>query len=153
MLAWIPLLPLLGFIVNITLARKLSRKVIGAIASLAMLAAFVVANCYSTSLGLPARLDAELSDRRPLVDRGDAGVDAKGCQRLDDELRPGLVVQRAHLNLCGFGEKIKRRKLPAVSRGAAYGELSLVRFQSLVRRGGDDDSVFHLIAFTKLLTP
>ena len=42
MLIWIPLLPLLGFLVNAAAGRRLSRSVSGAIASLAMLAAFVV---------------------------------------------------------------------------------------------------------------
>jgi NADH-quinone oxidoreductase subunit L len=42
MLLWIPLLPLLGFLVNICLARRLSRRAAGVIASSAMLAAFAI---------------------------------------------------------------------------------------------------------------
>ena len=42
MLIWIPLLPFIGFLINNFGARKLPEKVIGAVASLAMLAAFAV---------------------------------------------------------------------------------------------------------------
>ena len=42
MLFWIPLLPFIGFAINTFAARRLPAKAIGAIASLAMFAAFVV---------------------------------------------------------------------------------------------------------------
>src|ERR1044072_4281397 len=42
MLLWIPLLPFAGFLVNSFGARTLPKKVVGAVASLAMLAAFAV---------------------------------------------------------------------------------------------------------------
>ena len=55
MLLWIPLLPLIGFLINNFGARKLPEKVIGTVASLAMLAAFgVSAVAVSQLSSLPA---------------------------------------------------------------------------------------------------
>ncbi len=55
MLLWIPLLPFIGFLVNNFGARKLPEKVIGAVASLAMLAAFGVSVIAVSQLAsLPA---------------------------------------------------------------------------------------------------
>src|SRR5687768_10062425 len=55
MLLWIPLLPFIGFLINNFGARKLPEKVIGAVASLAMLAAFGVSVMAVSQLSsLPA---------------------------------------------------------------------------------------------------
>ena len=55
MLLWIPLLPFIGFLINNFGARKLPEKAIGAIASLAMLAAFGVSVVAVSQLSsLPA---------------------------------------------------------------------------------------------------
>jgi NADH-quinone oxidoreductase subunit L len=55
MLFWIPLLPLVGFLINNFGARKLPEKVIGAVASLAMLGAFGVSVMAVSQLAsLPA---------------------------------------------------------------------------------------------------
>src|SRR5262245_48854974 len=42
MLLWIPLLPFVGFLVNMSLARRLSPRAVGVVASTAMLAAFAI---------------------------------------------------------------------------------------------------------------
>ncbi len=61
MLFWIPLLPFIGFVINTVGARRLPAKAIGAIASLAMFAAFVV------SVIAVGRLTAEPADSREIV--------------------------------------------------------------------------------------
>ncbi|HTG90250.1 MAG TPA: NADH-quinone oxidoreductase subunit L [Vicinamibacterales bacterium] len=61
MLSWIPLLPFIGFAINTFGARRLPAKAIGAIASLAMFAAFVV------SVVAVGRLTAQPADSREIV--------------------------------------------------------------------------------------
>lgn len=62
MLIWIPLLPLLGFLVNAFAARRLPREMSGAIASVAILAAFAVSVVEVRGLlALPAER-REISD-------------------------------------------------------------------------------------------
>ena len=61
MLFWIPLLPFIGFALNTFGARRLPAKAIGAIASLAMFAAFVV------SVAAVSRLTAQPADSREIV--------------------------------------------------------------------------------------
>src|SRR5436189_2710697 len=55
MLIWIPLLPLIGFLVNSLAGRRLSREISGGLASLMMLVSFVMsALAVRTLLALPA---------------------------------------------------------------------------------------------------
>ena len=48
MLALIPLFPLLGFVINATLGRRLPKSMSGGLASLVMLASFVVSATEQT---------------------------------------------------------------------------------------------------------
>ena len=55
MLALIPLFPLIGFVINATLGRRLPKSVSGGLASLAMLASFAVSvTVWWQLVGMPA---------------------------------------------------------------------------------------------------
>src|SRR6266511_2932840 len=56
MLIWIPLLPLLGFLINTFAGRRLPKEIAGGLASAAMLAAFGVSVVEAAALvGQPAK--------------------------------------------------------------------------------------------------
>ena len=87
-------------------------------------------------LDLPARLDAELGDRRALVDLGDGGVDAEGGEGFDDDAGGLLGAVADFVVGRVLVEQVDGRQAPAVVGDAREGARGLPRIRRRCCRRG-----------------
>ena len=117
MLALIPLLPFVGFLVNASMGRRLSRAASGSVACAAMAGAFAISALSVWQLiGLPADQRAIVVDVFRWISAGDFEAAFHHADAIGDA--PRAVAALEMIDIAPEGQAVRRRRIDAVRHEA-----------------------------------